>query len=191
MVKDWIPPRFLLWLWPAIDSFLRKVYHLTPLRGSNSILCLKLRCYHGHPISLGDGSEVKSGDRIIELHLNSAWFKEKRRLNLRTTSLPWQVLRSFARDLSLLAEQMASGKLGSAKALHGCTLLDAGAKRLGFQIEEVPDTCRKRWTRFYLAGLIQIYHLRGQQGFKVDKPWELKEAWLSRKALLEQYQRRS
>lgn len=73
-------------------------------------------------------------------------------------------------------------------ALHGTTLLHVAARRLGFQVDELPDTLWKKGAHFYTVGLMQVYHLRGDEvpGFK-DKSWELKEIWLSRATLLAQY----
>lgn len=73
-------------------------------------------------------------------------------------------------------------------ALHSSTLLHIGARRLGFQVEELPDTLWKRGAQFYMAGLMQIHHLGVREGFKViGKPLELKEIWLSRAAFLRRY----
>jgi hypothetical protein len=46
----------------------------------------------------------------------------------------------------------------------------------------------KKGACFYMAGLMQVYHLRGDKvpGLR-EKPWELKEVWLSRAALLARY----
>jgi hypothetical protein len=73
-------------------------------------------------------------------------------------------------------------------ALHGITLLDVAARRLGFQVDELPDSLWKKGARFYMAGLMQVYHLRGDEvsGLR-EKTWELKAIWLSRAALLTRY----
>lgn len=174
-------------MWPVIDKLLRLIYRIKPLRAdANGIICLELRRYYGRPITLGDGSQIKGGDGIIELHVNNAWFKKRRQLNLKTSSLPSLVLHSFVQDLAFLAEQIANGMFDRVVALHGITLLHGGAKRLGFQVEELPDSLWKKGARFYMAGLMQMYHLR--QGFKfTDKPPELREVWLSRAELLARY----
>jgi hypothetical protein len=137
---------------------------------------------------LNDGCEVKAGDTIIELHLNNEWFKRGRRLNLSASQSAREFLGYLARDLRFLAEQVAGGTFGNIAALHGSTVLHVAARRLGFQIDELPDSLWKRGARFYMAGLMQAYHLRGDEvsGLR-EKPWELKEVWLSREALLSKY----
>jgi len=189
MRKHGVPPRFVLILWPVIDKLLRVVYHIKPLKADgSSIVSLDTRHYKGPTRVLNDGSEVKTGDTIIELHLNNTWFKRRRELNLRASHSPREFLGCFAQDLQVLAQQIASGMFGNITALHGSTLQHVAATRLGFQVEELPDNLWKRGARFYMAGLMQIYHLRGDEvaGLR-EKTWELKEVWLSRAALLTKY----
>jgi len=184
-----MPPRFVLPLWPAVDRILSVIHHIRPLRADGSgIVSLDVCHYNGHAIVLDDGSEVKTGDTIIELHLNNAWFKRRRKLNLRASQSPREFLGCFAQDLHFLAQQVIDGKFEGVAALHGSTLQHVAATRLGFQVEELPDSLWKKGARFYMAGLMQIYHLRGDEvaGLR-EKPWELKEVWLSRAALLTRY----
>ena len=165
------------------------VYHVKPLRGDgNDIICVKLRRYNARPITLSDGSGIKAGDRIIELHFNNAWFEKRRKLNPKASSLPWEALHCFTQDLTFLAEQIASGMFDRVTALHGTTLLHGLARRLGFQVEELPNTLWQKGAEFYIAGLMQIYHLGVTERFKIaGKPLELKDVWLSRATLLRRY----
>jgi hypothetical protein len=184
-----VPPRFVLILWPVADRLLKVIYHIRPLKADDSgIMRFNLRHYKGPTRVLNDGYKVKTGDTIIELHLNNAWFKRRRKLNLRASQSPREFLGCFAQDLHLLAQQIASGTFGNITALHGSTILHVAARRLGFQVDELPDSLWKKGARFYMAGLMQVYHLRGDEvsGLR-EKPWELKEVWLSREALLTKY----
>jgi hypothetical protein len=83
---------------------------------------------------------------------------------------------------------MNGGMFANVTALHGITLLDIAARRLGFQVDELPDSWWKKGARFYMAGLMQAYHLRpGDASEFKRKPWELTEVWLSRNSLLARY----
>lgn len=189
MRKHRVPPRFVLILWPVADRLLRAIYRIKPLKADDSsIIRLNLRHYKGPTKVLNDGSEVKTGDTIIELHLNNEWFKRRRNLSLSASQSPREFLGCFAQDLRLLAQQVASGMFGNITALHGTTILQVAARRLGFQVDELPDSLWKKGARFYMTGLMQVYHLRGDEvsGLR-EKPWELKEVWLSRAALLAKY----
>jgi hypothetical protein len=188
MLKS-MPPWFVLLLWPVVDRLLRVIYHIRPLKADYSgIICFNLRHYKGPTRLLNDGSEVKSGDTIIELHLNNDWFKRRRKLNLSASQSLREFLGCFAQDLHFLAQQVDSGIFGNITALHGSTILYVAARRLGFQVDELPDSLWKKGARFYMAGLMQVYHLRGDivLGLR-KKTWELKEVWLSRAALLAKY----
>jgi len=183
------PPRFVLILWPVIDKLLRIIYHIRPLKADgSSIICLDLHRYKGPTRILNNGSKVKTGDTIIELHMNNDWFKRRRKLNIKASQSPREILGCFEQDLHFLAQQVVDGKFEGVVALHGSTLLHAGAKRLGFQVEELPNTLWRKGARFYMAGLMQVSHLRGDKVSRIrEKPWELKEVWLSRAALLTRY----
>ena len=183
------PPRFVLILWPVIDKLLRVIYHIRPLKADgSSITCLDLHRYKGPTRILNNGSKVKTGDTIIELHMNNDWFKRRRKLNIKASQSPREILGCFEQDLHFLAQQVVNGKFEGVVALHGSTFLHIGAKRLGFQVEELPNTLWKKGAGFYMAGLMQVYHLRGDEvaGLR-EKPWELKEVWLSRATLLTRY----
>jgi hypothetical protein len=189
MRKRRVPPWFLLILWPVVDRLLRMIYRIRPLKADDSgIIHFNIRHYKSSTKILADGSEVKTGDRIIELHLNNAWFKKRRELNLRALQSPREFLGCFAQDLQFLAQQVASGMFGNITALHGSTTLHVAARRLGFQVDELPDSLWKKGARFYMAGLMQVYHLRRDEvpGLR-EKPWKLKEVWLSKAALLTKY----
>ena len=189
MREQWMPPRLIWKLWPTIDRLLRVIYRIRPLKADGSgIISFQLRRYKGPTRILSDGSEVRDGDTIMELHLNSAWFSSRRKLNLTASQSPSEFLGCFAQDLRLIARRAASGMLGNVAVLHSNTLLYVAARRLGFQVDELPDSLWTKGARFYMAGLMQVYHLRGDgaPGLR-GKTWELKEVWLSRAALFARY----
>ena len=184
-----LPPRCVLTFWPVVDRLLRVIERISPLKADNNgIMRFSLRHYRGATRVLNDGSEVKAGDTIMELHLNNEWFKSRRKLNLSVSQSPREFLGYLARDLHFLAQQVASGTFGNVTALHGNTILHVAARRLGFQVDELPDSLWNKGARFYMAGLMQAYHLRGDDVSRLrEKPWELKEVWLSKAALLSKY----
>jgi hypothetical protein len=181
------PPGFVLILWPLIDAILCRYHHIRPLGTGSGIMAVEFRCHKGHTITLADGFKVRTGDPILELHINNNWFKKRRKLNLTTSHLTQEVLVYFAQDLSILAKQIDNGIFGEVVALHGCTHLGIGARRLGFQVEELPDTLWKKWAEFYLAGLIEVYNAKEHEELRSNMVIELKEVWLSKPELLRRY----
>jgi len=188
MLKN-LPPHFVLTFWPMADRLLRIIQHIKPLKADyGTIICFNLHHFKGPTRLLNDGSEVKSGDTIIELHLNNDWFIRRRKLNLSASQSLREFLACFAQDLHFLAQQVDSGMFGRITALHGSTLLHVAARRLGFQVDNLPNSLWKKVARFYMAGLMQVYHLRGRGILGPrEKPWELKEVWFSKAALLNRY----
>ncbi len=184
-----VPPRFVLILWPVVDRFLRVIQGIKSLKAdSNGIIRFSLRRHKGITKVLNDGSEVKAGDTIVELHLNNEWFRRRRKLSIKVYQSPREILDCFEQELRMLALQVANGNFKGVAALHGTTFLYTGAKRLGFQVEDLPPSLWKKAARFYMAGLMQVYHLRASEPPKRrGKPLELKEVWLSKAALLSRY----
>ena len=184
-----VPSRFVLIFWPAVDRLLTLVGRIRPLKADHSsIIRFSLHRCKGPTRVLDDGSEVRIGDTLIELHMNSEWFKRRRKLNLSISKSPWEILNCFEEDLRFLAQQVVDGKFEGVAALRGVTFLHTGAKRLGFQVDKLPDSPWKKGTCFYMAGLMRIYNLRADETPK-RRGWsgELKEIWLSKAALLSRY----
>jgi hypothetical protein len=150
-------------------------------------MVIELRCYKKNTFTLADGSAIRPGDTLLELHLNNNWFKKKRKLNLTTPQLNRQILAAFSQDLGTLARKIGDGTFGDVVAIHGCTHLGSGARRLGFQVESLPETTWKRWARFYLAGLVQVYSARRKEVFGSDELPDIEEVWFSIPELLKRY----
>ncbi len=179
---------FVLTLWPLLDAILCRVYHIRPLKpDGSSLIALEVRRYKGRNKVLADGSEVRAGDKIIEIHLNNHWFREKRELPMKASRSAWEIMRCLEQDLRLLAQQIGNGMFEEVVALHALTLLHTGARRLGFQVEGVASNLWSKGARFYMAGLMDVYNLRPEKPSKKRKPLELKEIWLSRGALIKKY----
>jgi hypothetical protein len=160
------------------------------LGGSGSIICVELRRHKGHTVKLSDGCEVKPGDPVIKLHLDNTWIAERRHRSpaLQTARLPRGVIHCFKESFRLLAAQVASGKYGEVIAVYGWTVLHTGARRLGFQVMDLPNSLRTRLARFYIAGLMQLYHIRGQERYKRSRDsLKVKAVWLSKAEFLRMY----
>lgn len=157
------------------------------MSGGCGIMAIEVRHYKKNTLTLADGSEIKAGDTVLEIHINNNWFKERRKFNLTTSQLLRQMLVSFTKDLSILAGKIDEGIFGDVAALRGCTHLGSGARYLGFQVRKLPDTTWKKWAQFYLAGLVQVYDPRRNKIFRSNRPIELKEVWLSKTELFRKY----
>ena len=189
--NNYAPPVLILWLWPFLDRIVSKWLHIEPLRKDKiSLMNIELRRYRGQPVELDDGTIITSGNLLIELHLNNAWFLNYRNQTANSTDdMRWRISTAFTEEMKYLAGQFNQGKLDAGvKALHGITMLDSPARRHNFTVTELPDSLRRRLTTFYLSGLRRFYYSRkGDEYARLRKPPVLKEVWMSKSRLLENY----
>lgn len=138
---------------------------------------IEVRNHRGRPVTLRDGTEVRSGDRIVELHLAN------RSVAGDATSRGWSPFQTLTRtgaDLALVDRLVQRGSLGPVRALHAVSLLAPALGRLGFMTVSLEHSARSRLLRFYLVGLLAIYHPDGWRGARraSERAWPY-EAWMS------------
>lgn len=144
---------------------------------------IELRRYRGPPLRFEDGDKVQSGDLIVELHLANG---------VATADVGaegWNPLHELTKaraDLNTLARLVASGSLGSVKAVHAVSLVAPAFTRLGFDVKPLAATPGTRLLRFYLIGLLAIYHPDGWRaaGRARTRAWP-SEAWMSATTLVQ------
>jgi hypothetical protein len=126
-----------------------------------AMLRYRLTAHRGPPRRLRDGTLVRPGDPVVELHVDSAALI--RAMHGRAEG-SWAAFRAAGADLRALAELARDGSLGRAVALRGLTLLTAPAARLGFEITVLPRTARYWPLHFFFVGLVAVHHPRGWAG---------------------------
>lgn len=142
---------------------------------------LRFTRYRGEPIDLPDGTHVARGDRVGILHFrNQALLQTTRQLN------PWEVLAWMREDMGSLAtwEQIAN-----LKAVYGITLLSRAAPRLGFTLRQRPRNLAAWFDRFFMTGLLVLYHTRGLERLAQGTTYGgyPQEAWISLGELIRRY----
>ena len=137
--------------------------------------------YRGARLTLRDGTVIRAGDPLLELHFDNG------RLLQRVGAAEWNPLQSMKlidADLRRLNRLMEAGDLPPVRALHGVTLYAAAGPRLGFELRPVPHSWSWALQRFYMIGLLPIYHANGWSEVERMRrgrwPGEL---WMSRAAL--------
>ncbi len=180
----------------AVLPAIHKVYTIArgvKSLGGSSLICVELRRHKGRTVKLSDGCEVRPGDPVIKLHLDNDWIAEKRLSSsgLQMTDLPRGAIRCFKDGFHLLATQVANGKYGEVIAVYGWTVLHTGARRLGFQVIDLPNTLRTKLARFYITSLMRFYHIRGSERYKPSRErLKVKAVWLSKAEFLRIYHSR-
>lgn len=154
------PLRVWLW-WERLTTWW---WRLRPVR-PGGLLLYSVQRWKGPTVRLRDGTTVRPGDRIVELHLHNAL------LSGSGTDSPWPHLLTLRQDLAGLRELLARHRLVAA---HGVTLFGEAARRLGFEVRPLPPSPWWRLVRFFLWGLRAVYHPTGR-GHK-PPPWPV-EVW--------------
>jgi hypothetical protein len=173
-------------LLPIINKVHTTALSVKPL-GQNSIICVEVRRHKGYAIKLRDGCEVKPGDRVIKLHFNNSWINEKRRSSSESGRrvFPRGSVHFFREGLQLLATEVAEGKYGSIVAVYGWTAFHAHARRLSFQVIDLPDTLRIKLARLHITALMQSHSVPWLRRYTTSrKSVKVKAVWLSRAELL-------
>ena len=171
---------------PIINKVHTIALDIKPLE-RDSIICIEVRRHKGYPIELEDGCEVGPGDPVIKLHFNDAWIADR----LRSSSgsgirdFPRGIFYYFKDGLQLLATEVADGKYSGIVAVYGWTTFHAHARRLGFQVIDLPNTLRIKLARLHIAALMQSHHVPWLKKHVTSrKSVKVKAVWLSRAELL-------
>lgn len=169
-------------VWVLVEHLTAWRQRIRPVR-PGAMLRYAPACHRGEPIELRDDTRISSGDPIIELH-----FDNRRLVELsRTGTSPWPFLQHARDDLVELERLLSSGEIADVRALHGVTLFAAAGTRLGFEVRSLPKTWRFALERFFLAGLVVLYHPAGWMAAARHAPRWPGEIWMSRATLTRRY----
>jgi hypothetical protein len=164
----------VLSVWVAWERFVSRRQRIRPLR-PGAVLRTSDGRHHGPPVTLRDGTVVAPGDPIVELH-----FDNRRLAELAAAHRPWDLAGRIGADLRLLAEREAGGP---PRALHGVTMFAAAGPRFGFEVRPLPRTRRAALERFFMAGLVMLYHPGGWDAVRRQARRWPGELWMSPAAL--------
>ena len=164
----------VVWVWWE-RLYLRR-HQVRPLSDGSAVM-IELRTYRGPAVTLRDGTQVRSGDRIVELHLANHTVAGEA---TNGTWSPFQALATTSEDLALVHRLVARGSLGTVRAVHAVSLIAPALGRIGFAVVPLEDSARTRLVRFYLVGLLAVYHPLGWRAARRARmrAWPA-EAWMS------------
>lgn len=170
--------RGFLRFWPVWEAITRRVWHVRSIPGAeDGLFEVRFFRYRGQPATLPDGSVIVKGDRVVELHVrNDAMIEFGESLSFR------QAFGGMRRSLRGLAAWSYRGDFPpGVRAVYGRSLLARAAPRLGFTTREVPRTVHLRLERFFLLGIMVMYHSRGRDRLSHGTTYSRYpvECWLS------------
>jgi MFS family permease len=139
-------------VWERINSLFHPL-HAVPGAPYNLFLT-RFGRYHGRPMTLPDGTTIRSGDRVLELHANNHFLAQ--------LSGGLALVRQARGDLAALAAWTLQPEYPvGVRAIYGFTMLSRGLPRLGFTVRDRRVTLYVRLQRFYFLGLMALYHGHG------------------------------
>jgi hypothetical protein len=145
------------------------------------LLRVQFTRFHGRAITLPDGTSVRSGDPIVEMHINNRVMAD-----VAAQVSSWQLLSMLMGDLRSLARWSRSESFpADIRAFYGYTLLSRGASRLGFTLRSRPRSLRSWLDGFFMLGLLVLYSPMGQDRLLRGTTYgrEPVEVWMSRSQL--------
>jgi MFS family permease len=163
-----------------LDSRLRGVRPIRP----EGVLGVELRRHNGPDVVLADGTAIRRGDRIAELHLLNARIME--------IGVPgWQAegARLARADMAALAEWWRNQPEDRRPlALHGETILAPFARFGGFETYDAPNDWWHRLRAWYARGLLARWSPQARRRLARGRnPLRLRIVWLSGGELLRRF----
>ncbi|MDP4176883.1 MAG: hypothetical protein Q8900_00900 [Bacillota bacterium] len=145
------------------------------LHSKIKILYIDIYTYKGKEILLKDGSIIKKGDTIGELHIDN--------IKIKNIDNKFDIVSSLLLDeLQNIKNALINGEYDGLKAVYGVTLLHPIAKRFGFTIVNINMSPKKIFLILWdniLRVAFRKNKLKSSNKFR-----EPKQCWLSRGQIL-------
>lgn len=178
--------RGFLLVWPVWEHIYQAFTRIKPLPDApNDLLEVRYTRYHGRPMVLPGGEQIGKGDAIIDLH-----FHNQTLMQTASQASSWQLIHMIGEDMHALAAWVLSTDFpAEPKAVFAVTLMSRGAPRMGFTLRDRPHTLYNWLDRFFMTGLLVLYHSKGTERLLQGTTYGQypQEVWMSRDELLRRY----
>jgi len=184
-LDKWLHP-----FWDAYEWAFEKAFRLRRVSASpQCVLRIGPRTHRGPEEHLADGTVIRPGERIAELHLDNRAIRALRRPG----DTDRRHARAFARavlfslrELAKLAQ--AHPRYSRVPAFYGTSLFYDRAHFAGFEARQIEWRGQQRVLGWYLWGLLGRMHVGGKQRLKeAPRRRQVGIVWMSRRRLLERF----
>lgn len=178
-MKSKLVYRFMCWY----DAHWRRRHGVEKF---DELLSFSFEKYAGERRIMNDGSWIEPGDWLAILHFNRECFmgssanpKDYIRNALRFRKLLLSSFKQLAHDIN------ANERLVMVKAFHGVTWMPPHGEKLGFLIEQLPDSALNQVRKFYFKILLKVFfpHIATAE----KNPIQPHAYWLTRNNLLKNF----
>lgn len=186
--------------WRLVEAFFARLYQLTILDADpDSLIAYGVYTYRGPVVHLQDGTIIRTGDRVLEVHFRREALVPRTR-GCHTARLAVLLLQLADRDVPRLARRLAEDPaLREVRAAHALTLFHRGIRRYGFEVHPMVDPAQpppgrwlaraaETWMTAWHRLLLARDHPQGRE--RVRGRGEVlvtRHVWVSRQALLRRY----
>jgi len=170
--------KLLKTLFIQIDKTVVKLNRWEYIPNSNKkMMYINPHTYKGEDLKLTDGTIIRKGDRVAELHID----------NLKVDNIKNDLSTLYSlleEELYALSQTVSNiDKYKSIKAYYGVTLLYPIASRKGFTIIDIRDKTKKAFIKIWENVLKLSY---GKSRIKKSKSFRIpKECWISKSQVLD------
>lgn len=180
--------RCLVSLFLLLDRVIRRLNGVACFRCRDDLLHGHIKTYRGPTLVLSDGTTLKRGDLVLNLHFNNELMVQMAKEAGSPVHLAVRLVRSGTIFLPYLAKKLEEMPFKEVKALHGISLMHRGTRPFGFEAFDLPNGLLKIVTQVYLRLFMAVLHPEGKE--RVQKREELlipKRIVMSRQQFLSHY----
>ncbi len=179
-----IPARVLeQWILLPLEWLFAVMAGSRPVPGSRATFLVAQHRYHGQAVHLPDGTSVRPGDGILEIHF---WNRQiSRRQGPSAQDVTWTFIRDLRTDFETLARLMAAGKIAQrARAIYGASPVAHGATRFGFWVRPLPRGLRSLMLTRWQQLLRSVYRPPAVQTKATEDTVEM---WMAREEFIRRF----
>ncbi|MDD3363571.1 MAG: polysaccharide deacetylase family protein [Syntrophomonas sp.] len=177
--------KLVLGIWGKWENIFARLYKVERINSTN-IFRLSKNCYHGPDLYSQAGQLLAAdGDMVGEIHLDSNRLQGKEiDINKRGIYL-LRLIRKSLPGLACYVDENPEYK--GIQVFTGLTLINHGVQKLGFEVQEIPDTIFIRWIGWLQKLIMLIYPSSRKISNNKYKGTHPKLVWISRQQLLERW----